>query len=231
MSRKNDEPVKLYSRFLTLSQCNRSSRSASMQRSMLLLALLVTLWATETMANNIGFDNLGGNNLDSFTSYVEDGYTVSATSGSWYVAKVFGNEIPAIFAGPIGSPGLSQISVTYEGGGQFTFGGVDLTSNSASGTSYLIKGFLGASEVFSVGATINSINHFESRLFSSLGNVDRLTITGDPARGTTSFNIDNIRAGAPLPPWSNAPEPASIMLLGAGLAGIGIWRRKSILGG
>lgn len=206
-----------------------------MKRYALLVALLVVMLpATETMANTIGFDNLGGSNLSTFTSYVEDGYTVSATSGSWHVAKVFGSEIPAIFAGPINNPGVSQITVTYDEGEQFTFQGLDLTSNSAGGTSYTIAGFLGTDDVFSVTATINSINTFESRLFSSLGNVDRLTITGTPAQGVTSFNIDNIRAGEPGPcqgdpnacPIPPVPEPVSILLLGAGLSGIGIWRLK-----
>ena len=53
-----------------------------MKRYALLVAPLLMLWATETMANNIGFDNLPGSNLSSFTSYEEDGYRVSAESGS-----------------------------------------------------------------------------------------------------------------------------------------------------
>ncbi len=203
-----------------------------MSRYVLLVALVAMLWATESMAYTIGFGNLGGNNLDRFTSYTENGYTVSARPGdSWFVAKVFGNEIPAIGAGPLYNPGVSQLTLTYDDGERFTFEGLDLSSNVAGGTSYTIAGFLGTSGVFSETFSINSINSFETKLFSSLSLrlVDRVTITGTPGRGTTSFNVDNIRAGTIHDP-NVLPEPASILLLGAGLAGIELWRRRRGLG-
>ena len=218
-----------------------------LSRYVLLVALLVMLWATETMAATIGFDGLTGPNLSSFTDryvggYVEDGFTVKATGGQWFEAHIFGSSIPAIGSGPIytADGGTSAITVTGVAGGLFTFGGVDLTSNSAGGTEYTIEGFQGISTVaiFSTTFEIDSINHFESKLFSGLADVNRLTITGTRGRGVTSFNVDNIRltaASGPGPPGGgctgncpdpNVPEPASIMLLGAGLAGIEIWRRR-----
>ena len=208
-----------------------------LSRYVLLVALLVMLWATETMATTIGFGNLGGSNLSIFTSYTESGYTVAPTRGQWFEAHVFGSNVPAIFAGPIYNPVESQISVTYEHGGQFTFQGVDLTSNVAGGTTYTIVGLLtGETDpVFTETVHIYSINHFETKLFSNLGLVDHLTITGKPGEHVTSFNIDNIRAGKYTDPGHcpghtcpepNVPEPASIMLLGAALAGVEVWRRR-----
>ena len=143
-----------------------------------------------------------------------------------------------IVAGPIYSPLESQISVTYAHGGQFTFQGVDLTSNVAGGTTFTIVGLLTGETVpvFTETVHVYSINHFETKLYSNLGLVDHLTITGKPGEHVTSFNIDNIRAGkvtdsgsgscsSPYPDC-NVPEPVSIMLLGAGLVGIEIWRRR-----
>jgi hypothetical protein len=215
-----------------------------------LVALMVLLWATESMAATIGFDGLTGPNLSSFTDpfhpYGEDGFTVAATGGQWFEAHIFGNGVPAIGAGPVynADPGAPQtITVT---GGTFTFGGVDLTSNVAGGTSYTIQGFLATSGVASIfeqtviiggsGCSSNcNINTFYSINSSSTVTVDKLTITGTRAADVTSFNIDNIRVSAasgscpgpdPNCPHPTVPEPASIMLLGAGLAGIEIWRRK-----
>ena len=222
-----------------------------LSRYALLVAMLVMLWATETMAATIGFGDLHRSNLSAFTSYTHtnntpntqaDDFTVAATGGQWFEAHVFGNGVPAIGAGPVynADPGASQtITVTGGGSGLFTFGGVDLTSNSAGGTEYRIVGFLSGAEQFTFGTTIGSINHFES--ISSISNltVDTLTITGTRATGVTSFNIDNIRVTTatisgpglcpgpdPNCPHPPVPEPASIMLLGVGLAGIEIWRRR-----
>jgi hypothetical protein len=132
---------------------------------------------------------------------------------------------------------MSQITVT---GGTFTFGGVDLTSNSAGGTSYTIAGSLSEEVKFTFSnIIISDINTFKPFISTSDIVVDKLTITGTRGTGVTSFNIDNIRLTAasgscpgsdPNCPDPNVPEPASIMLLGAGLAGIEIWRRRRGLG-
>lgn len=169
----------------------------------------------------IDFGPLSGANLDPYSGHVEDGFTISPILGEWFEAHLFGNPIPDIFAGPIFSPSPSAIEVT---GGLFAFQSVDLTSNIAPGSTFLIQGFLSSVLVFSQAGTIGNVNTFN--LIASLNPatfVDRLTILMTPDLETSSMNLDNIVLDtAPAP----TPEPSALALLGLGVAGLLCFRNR-----
>ena len=63
-----------------------------------LLIFPIALAACTTLtASVIDFNTLPGNNDDPFTTYSEDGFTVSAAFGPWLVAKLFGNSVSDVF--------------------------------------------------------------------------------------------------------------------------------------
>jgi hypothetical protein len=184
--------------------------------------------ANPAKASLITFNNLGGANEDPYTGHTEGNFTVTPTGGSWFQGQIFGNPTPSIFAGPVGSPSVSSIRVEETSNGIFTFGGVDLTSNGAPGTSYTIQGFLNSTLVLSQTVTINSVNTFETIASSDTSMLlDELTITGTPGSNVTSFNIDNIEVSESNA--SAAPEPATLTLLGTGvLSLLGYrWKRRT----
>ena len=71
--------------------------------------LLMALGVGTSSASTITFNGLVGANFDPFASYNEAGFTVSATTGSWFEAHLFGNPIPDIFS----NSGTSSVDVPY----------------------------------------------------------------------------------------------------------------------
>ena len=166
----------------------------------------------------IDFNTLPGADLAAFTTYTENNFTVSATSGQWFNALSYGNPTPDIFLGPLNVISSGSITVTF-GGGLFSFASVDFSSN--FGTSdYSVQGYQGGSLQFTQAGT-QAIN-CPPCIFSTVSSasalaVDTLVLGFTPGNGTTSFNVDNIVVNAAT---SSVPEPATFGLVClAGLLG------------
>src|SRR4051794_23624325 len=68
-----------------------------------------------------------------FAGETEQGFTVTPTAGSFFVGNTYGNPVPSIFAGPVGSPSVSTILVTAVAAGTpFDFESIDVSSNNGT---------------------------------------------------------------------------------------------------
>jgi hypothetical protein len=193
-----------------------------MKMRMLVLSLAMASMTSAAFGGTIDFNTLTGTNLDPFSTYTENGFTVDSTTGQWFKAFLYGNPIPDIFLGPIGAITPGSVTIT-DGGGLFSFTSVDFSTN--NGTSdYTIEGFkLGVSQFVESGT--DSVNSsFVTVPTTSSAMIDMLVISINPTGGPTSFNLDNVAYTTTATP---EPGTLSLLLLAAGSAGIRLKRALS----
>ena len=176
----------------------------------LLFAVIIPASAATT---TIDFNGLPGANNDPFSTFTENGYTVTNSQGQFFVGELYGNPIPDIFAGPAYGPATDAITVTA-GGATFSLDQFDLSANNGA-TGYTLSGSLNGSSVFAVVGTDSTLDAFITENPGlSADVIDSLTLqfTGSG----TSFNVDNIV----LSTATATPEPGSLALFAT--AGLGI---------
>lgn len=175
-------------------------------------SLVILMGAAQ--ATTINFDTLGGTNGDTFSSYSEGGFTVTATAGDWRVAKAFGNPIPDVYC-PNCAPGTLKVT-----GGLFSFDSVDIAEADGQPVDFSITGYRNGTSVYSQTGTANADAAFQN--FAAVGGavtLDQLFIS--ISTGGADGNVDNIALTS-----TPVPEAATLALFGAGLAGFGALRRR-----
>jgi PEP-CTERM motif len=171
----------------------------------------------------IDFNTLTGNNEDPFSTYTENGFTVTSTTGSWFKAFNFGNPVPDIYLGPIGAPTPGSVTVT-DGGGLFSFTSFDLSPNNGGGAGYTYTGSKLGIVLYSFSSTDSVLSAFSTITDSDPTLIDTLVISLLP-NGQSSINIDNINYSI-----AAVPEPGTLSLLClGGFAAFGIKRVRARL--
>lgn len=120
----------------------------------------------------------------------------------------------------------ARVTMTQNGGGAFSLFGLDAaTANMNEINSLSISGMFSGGG--SISTMINGIDGtFDSYLLA--GFVDLMSVTFSSVNSGSyndgGFSLDNLR----LDPINSVPEPTSLVLLGLGLAGFGLSRKKKL---
>ncbi len=189
--------------------------------------MLTASLAAHASTITIDFNTLSGANDSIFHSYTENGFTVTSSANSYYVAQgingTFGDPAPDIF-----TVGTGTLTIT-DGGQPFSLDSFDLGFFYPGSIPYTVTGLNGGESVFSTSgsATENSSEAFLPITGFSSDPLTSLTITLNGA-SVGGANIDNIVLTTDSPVSSSpVPEPSSFLMLGTGLLGVvGMMRKR-----
>lgn len=222
-----------------------------MKKYAILIALAAMLCGTEAGAATIGFEGLSNGTFP--FDYTESGFKVSGTGQPW--SGVSDGTNHSISAGPSGGHVVVELpTVLVDHNGtpryelpEFRVESLQVASYRNFNTTFTIQGLHGGNApdfLFNFTFTPTASGVFQTILLTNLFNpsnaplfphmrlsdivVQQLVITGNYGfnSGVTSYGVDNLNL-VTTGTFTPVPEPASLLLLGAGLAGIGIWRRKA----
>ena len=169
----------------------------------------------------------------SWASLTVDGITFSfSTSGSDLLLTISGT-------GTGGYTGVNNIEAIALGKGTYGTATLGTTAAVSTGTTFSADGNnLTATGCQTVSGTSFGTCFSGSTTYSAAGVTFTFTNTGSGSFNASGVDLKacfsvggEFCAGSlvsAVVPGAGVPEPASLMLLGAGLAGIGIWRRKAI---